>query len=284
MKNYTEYVDGFIKLREAGRGCPLGGFPFPPASPPKGGPKALLFSPHPDDECIYGGLPLRLKREAGFEIVNVAVTQGSSKSRQAARLEELSHACRYLDFDLVTTRENGLEKISRKTRDGDPAAWSQAVGCVEAVLLKHRPAMIFIPHERDANSTHEGTNLLVMDALRKTGSACPCRVVETEFWAPMASPNLMIEIPPADLARLLTALSFHVGEVSRNPYHLSLPAWMMDNVRRGGEVVGGQGGAAPDFPFATLYRMTRWNGWDLEPVLKMNRVIPANESVASLMD
>lgn len=44
----------------------------------------------------------------------------------------------------------------------------------------------------------------------------------------------------------------------RNPYHLGLPAWMQDNVRRGGELVGGQGEAAPDFAFATLYRMRRW--------------------------
>ena len=44
----------------------------------------------------------------------------------------------------------------------------------------------------------------------------------------------------------------------RNPYHLLVPAWMQDNVRRGGELVGGQGGAAPDFTFCTLYRLRRW--------------------------
>lgn len=38
---------------------------------------------------------------------------------------------------------------------------------------------------------------------------------------------------------------------------------MTDNVRRGGELVGGQGGVAPDFTFATLYRLRRWNGREL---------------------
>ena len=57
---------------------------------------------------------------------------------------------------------------------------------------------------------------------------------------------------------MMTALSFHVGEVQRNPYHLLVPAWMQDNVRRGGELVGGQGGAAPDFHVRTLYRLRRW--------------------------
>ena len=75
----------------------------------------------------------------------------------------------------------------------------------------------------------------------------------------MATPNLMVESSPDDLADMMTALSFHVGEVQRNPYHLLVPAWMQDNVRRGGELVGGQGGAAPDFVFCTLYRLRRWH-------------------------
>ncbi len=283
MNTYLDYVDGFSKLREAGRALPLGEFPFPPARA-AGGPKALLFSPHPDDECIDGGLPLRLAREAGLEIVNVAVTQGSNKARQAARLEELRNACRYLGFGLVTTRENGLEQITRKTRNGNPSAWAEAVACVAAIVKRFQPTLVFMPHELDANSTHQGTSLLVMDALKAIGDTFRCRVVETEFWAPMAAPNLMVEVPKQELADLLTALSFHVGEVNRNPYHLSLPAWMMDNVRRGGEVVGGQGGAAPDFPFATLYRVQGWNGRTLEPIWTANRILTAGDTVGSILE
>lgn len=282
MNRFRDYVDGFVKLQAEGRTCPLGKASFPPP-PPKGGPRVVLFSPHPDDECLYGGLPVRLIREAGCEVINVAVTQGSNKARQAARLGELKNACRYLGFDLVTTRENGLEGINRKTRDGNPAAWAESVLVAESILKQFSPAMIFIPHERDANSTHEGVNLLVMDALRKWGEGHSCRVVETEFWAPMEKPNVMVEVEPRDLADLLEALSFHVGEVIRNPYHLTLPAWMLDNVRRGGEIVGFQGGAAPDFPFATLYRITTWNGRALEPVLKQNKVLTVKESAGELL-
>ena len=53
---------------------------------------------------------------AGFAWSNVAVTQGSNKARQAARLEELRAACDYLGFDLVETVPGGLEKINVKTR------------------------------------------------------------------------------------------------------------------------------------------------------------------------
>jgi LmbE family N-acetylglucosaminyl deacetylase len=282
MTHFKDYVDGFVNLQAAGRACPLGQAPFPPP-PPKGGPRVVLFSPHPDDECIYGGLPVRLIREAGCEVINVAVTQGSRKDRQAGRLVELKNACRYIGFDLVTTKENGLEGINRKTRDGNPAAWGESVLVAESIIRRFSPSVIFIPHERDANSTHEGVNLLVMDALRKIGDSFRCRMVETEFWAPMEKPNLMVEVSAHDLTDLLEALSFHVGEVSRNPYHLTLPAWMIDNVRRGGEIVGGQGGAAPDFPFATLYRIMAWNGRALEPLLKQNKVLTAQESAGVLL-
>jgi hypothetical protein len=50
---------------------------------------------------------------------------------------------------------------------------------------------------------------------------------------------------------------------------------MQDNVRRGGEVVGGQGGAAPDFGFATLYRLRRWADGRVQPVLDAGRNLPA---------
>src|SRR5258708_18696209 len=89
----------------------------------------------------------------------------------------------------------------------------------------------------------------------------------------MDDPNLMVESSERDVRDLISALSFHVGEVQRNPYHLRLPAWLMDNVRRGSELVGGQGGAAPDFLFGTLYRLRRWRAGTFEPVLKRGRVV-----------
>ena len=89
----------------------------------------------------------------------------------------------------------------------------------------------------------------------------------------MATPNLMVESSAQDLGDMMAALSFHVGEVQRNPYHLLVPAWMQDNVRRGGELVGGQGGAAPDFPFATLYRLRRWARGGFEPAFEGGKIL-----------
>jgi hypothetical protein len=92
----------------------------------------------------------------------------------------------------------------------------------------------------------------------------------------------MVESSAADVADLVAALSLHVGEVARNAYHLRLPAWMMDNVRRGAELVGGQGGAAPRFAFATLYRLSRWANGRLHPVLEQGRVLSNKDDLSEL--
>jgi hypothetical protein len=71
--------------------------------------------------------------------------------------------------------------------------------------------------------------------------------------------------------------------VQRNPYHLTLPAWMMDNVRRGGEWVGGQGQAAPDFHFGTLYRLRAWTSGRFEDVRVPSGFLSAADDPAELL-
>jgi N-acetylglucosamine malate deacetylase 1 len=284
MNPYHRYVSEIARLVQDGRHFPLGGFPAPPRTmPAPEAPRVLIFSPHPDDECIIGGLAVRLMREAGMRVVNVAVTQGSNKARQEGRLDELKAACRYLGFDLIQTAPGGLEHINLKTRTDDASRWQSSVEVVAAIIAEQAPGVIFFPHDSDWNSTHIGTHYLVLDALARQGPEFTCLAVETEFWGAMATPNLMVESSVEDLAEMMTALSFHVGEVQRNPYHLLVPPWMQDNVRRGGELVGGQGEAAPDFVFCTLYRLRRWSGGRLQAAYTGGRSLPAATSAATLL-
>jgi LmbE family N-acetylglucosaminyl deacetylase len=227
---------------------------------PSDRPEVLIFSPHPDDECITGGLALRLLREAKWNVITVAVTLGSRRGRRAARLRELQNACALLGFGLVVPGKRGLEHINPETRRRNRAHWRAGVGAIARILAEHRPQVVFFPHEGDVHETHVGTHLLVLDALKTLPAAFKCHVVETEFWGQMTEPNLLVESGAKDVADLVAALACHVGEVRRNAYHARLPAWMMDNVRRGAELVGGQGGAAPDYTFATIYRLRKWKG------------------------
>lgn len=206
-----------------------------------------------------GGLALRLLRESRWNVVNVAVTLGSRKERQAARLRELENACAQLGFGLIAPRKRGLELITLDARKLDKARWKLAVRDIAEILAVHRPRAIFIPHEQDGHPVHVGTHFLVLDALKTLPAGFRCHVLESEFWGQMTEPDLLVELSVPDVADLVAALACHVGEVQRNPYHARLPAWLIDTVRRGAELVGGRGGASPHFTFGVLYRLREWS-------------------------
>jgi N-acetylglucosamine malate deacetylase 1 len=282
MHPYNDFVRRYEQLYRDSRNIQMGGFPKT-ARPeiPSTTQNVLIFSPHPDDECIIGALPLRLLRDAKMRVINVAVTQGSKKERQAERLAELQRACEFMGYDLIQTHQNGLERVNAKTRQQDPAFWQESVAVIVDILKRTFPRVIFFPHEHDWNSSHIGTHYLVTDALREY-SGSSCYTVETEYWGQNNQPNLMVQSGAEDVADMVAGTSFHVGEVTRNPFHLFLPAWMQENVRRGSELVGGQGEAAPDWTFATLYRMRRWQNGEFSEALPQARLLPVSESPANL--
>lgn len=283
MNPYYLFISEIARLQREGKQLPFGGLKpviRPPLAPDA--PKALIFSPHPDDEVIIGGLALRLLREAGYNISNVAVTQGSNQARQSERWMELVACCNHIGFGLIQTRPNGLAGVNLRLREREPGQWRSSVQRIAEILREQEPRIIFFPHDRDWNSSHIGTHHLVREALQKLDPGFACYTVETEFWGAMDNPNLMVESSERDVADLISALSFHVGEVKRNPYHLLMPAWLMDNVRRGGELVGGQGGAAPDFVFATLYRLRRWQNSNFQSVSAKGQFVSASENPGRL--
>jgi LmbE family N-acetylglucosaminyl deacetylase len=281
MNPYQKFVSDFLQLAASGKSLPLGGFPAPPKTPPpERAPIAMLFSPHPDDECVNGGLALRLMREAGFRIVNVAVTLGSKKDRRAERATELKNACDWIGFEYESA---GLERINPASRTSEPEVWIAAVKTILPLIAKYQPRVILFPHGLDWNTTHVGAHYLVMDALKSLPIEFQTTLIETEFWGQMPAPNLMVELGANDVADLIAALSFHIGEVQRNPYHLRLPAWLQDNVRRGAELVGGQGGTAPDFSFAALYRVRKWEGSHVKELYTGGKIVSAKESPDSIL-
>jgi hypothetical protein len=124
MNPYHHLVSEYARFAKEGKSYPLGKFArLPRPDIAADAPKVLIFSPHPDDEVIIGGLALRLLREAKWNVINVAVTQGSIETRKAGRLAELKACCDCIGFGLMTTIPGGLDKVNVKTREGDPARW-----------------------------------------------------------------------------------------------------------------------------------------------------------------
>src|ERR1700729_3413230 len=127
MNRYHQLVSEYARFAKEGKSYPLGKFPCSPkVAVAANAPKVLIFSPHPDDEVIIGGLALRLLREAKWNVINIAVTQGSNKERQPGRLAELKACWDCIGFGLAQTTPTGLEKINVKTREQEPAHWAQS--------------------------------------------------------------------------------------------------------------------------------------------------------------
>ena len=257
MNPYLSYVQSIVDGVSEAKNIAVSGS-CPHEEKPR---KALLFSPHPDNECIVGLLPLRLQQELDYQIINIPMTFGSRESRRAERLAELDQACAYLGWGNHRARPD-LENLS--------------VDDVVAVLNQFQPNIILFPHDQDWNSRHIEVHHTVMAALEKMPVDFSCVVAETEFWGAMDDPNAHVEASVNHVADLMAATSLHTEEVARNPYHLRLPAWMQDNVRRGAELVGGQGQTAPDFIFSTLYRIRCWKERAMHAIFTGGQQFPVN--------
>ena len=259
---WLEYVNYFAAAFERGRKAQTAGGEMSSGLTDAGKTEkcsVLICSPHPDDETITGTLPLRLSQEARLSVCNLAVTLGSNPARKAERKREVLAACEVLHFALLLAREPlAFERVTSCTRGQDPASWQQMVEIMADHLLTREPDVVVFPHDRDNHSTHIGTHFLMLSALQKYSqqSAKEAIIVETECWHPMEDPNLLVGIKPQDIALLIAALTRHKGEIARNPYHLRFPARLMDNVRRGAELVGGHQQKAPDILFGELYRVS----------------------------
>jgi len=245
-------------------------------------PCALILSPHPDDECLVGALPLRLHHE-GWQIINIAVTLGSNEQRWSARQAELAKSCATLGFECLLPQENGFSAVTSATRSEDAATWEKMTTRLSDIIAALEPKAIFMPHAHDAHSSHIGTHWLGMDALAKQSAAFTTAVVQTEYWHPHEEPNLMVGLRAEDAAKLLTALSCHSGENARNPFDARFPAYLIDNVRRGSERVGGKGGPSASMDFAMLYKFGVWRSRKFIPSL-LNRIVDLQNNAGSLFD
>ena len=289
--DWLRYVNRLLDAINSGRRIPLGPSAVPPVPPApsaaeSGGAKVVFCAPHPDDESLSGALALRLGLEAGARVSNIAITLGSDPAQRERRRRELHSACEALGFALVipgppgASLPAGFNHVDLRARDRDPAGWAEEVRRLAEIFDLERPEAVFAPHRDDFNTTHIGTHQLVIEALAAHLAHRPGAVValiETEFWHQLADPNLMVAVRPELAALQMLAAAEHGGEMARNPYHLLHACRLMDNVRRGSEVVGGQGKAAQPFPFAELYRVSFRRGGEALPPQPGGRVLPPGE-------
>lgn len=260
---WLAFVEEVVRTLAIGRKIDTGPSLLPLIAPNAGAygapERVAICSPHPDDEALTGALALRFRLEKGVSVVNIAVTLGSKAVERGRRLRELESSCRALDFQvIVANHPNGLDSVTLDAR-GDSLGWAKKVSVLAEIFACEQPTIIFLPHEQDFHPTHIGTHHLVLDALlshRRSWSRSPVMLIETEYWRELPNPNLMVGLSPFMEAILVMAAAEHGGEVARNPYHIFHPARMMDNVRRGSEIIGKPGSMGANLYFAELYRVS----------------------------
>ena len=244
-------------------------------------PVCVIVAPHPDDECIGGGLPLRLLQESGWRVVAIAATHGSNPARQLARADEFIAACARIGFEPILLAERGLSRVTAHTRETDPSHWANYVHLLAEKLTALKPSLVLTPNALDAQNTHIGTHYLTLDALAVVSANSPgftTTLAFTEYWSTMTQANLLVELTAAHVGDMISALACHVGEVSRNPFHLTLPGWLIDNVRRGGEIVGTSRGNVPDYTFAAIYNVMQWRAGALQTAWASGRMLERDDS------
>ena len=214
--------------------------------------KVFIFSPHPDDEIISGGAAIRLLQENQCPIHNLAITLGSNASRKLPRRRELAQATKFLKWNNTVL----------------PEKWSEKERKAVQLIKKDSPKLIIAPHAEDHHPTHIKTAQLTVKVLRKARATTT--VLWAEYWCPQRKPNVLIGYSHELVIKQVKALHFHKGEIARNPYHLLLPAWHIDSVRRGSEWIRGKGAAGSPFVYGQIYRLEKWvNGKPLR-----NSILP----------
>jgi LmbE family N-acetylglucosaminyl deacetylase len=171
-------------------------------------PVVVHVSPHPDDEALGApGVLLRL-RDAGWTVVNLAVSLGRSEQYERRRSELLA-----------STRESGFElriadpPVRISSNDDLGLAEGEVSAFLSDALAELGPDLVVGPSAFDAHHGHQCVGRSLMNACEATNFAEP--VWLWNIWGVSEPANLLVEFDGAHLTAAGQILAHHVGEVER---------------------------------------------------------------------
>ncbi len=244
----------FLRLQlwlvKAAEWIPLGNYkPARTKARQLNGRTVLLICAHCDDESM-SMMPLGVRyQEEGYQVVCLTLTIGKEPKDKVRRRKELLKACNFMGIQSVLLVHEG---VLREIKSKDPADHEIVISRLTREIAIVRPHTIIL-HGLDRHPDHIAVCNFTLEALKRM-PGFSCVLAFSEFWGKLTRPNVQVQISVKNLAFLLKALSFHVGELSRNPYHLLWPFMLMLN-RLYSEVVSGWGGKATPFPLSALYEV-----------------------------
>lgn len=162
--------------------------------------RAVVLSPHPDDESIGCGGTIGLIKEAGGSVDVIYMTSGelgrgeeyshmSKEEFMGTRMREAAHACGILGIDRY---------FFLRGHDGDLKRQPHLAEEVAKLLDKGRYDVVFCPWPYDSHSDHEATYTL----FRKAMTLCVFPVENVwlyEVWSPLHANRIVNVDPTMDL-------------------------------------------------------------------------------------
>jgi len=180
--------------------------------------RVLHVSPHPDDELVGAPATLMALRDAGHQIINLALSLGRPDDH-ARRRAEVVEACRRACFDLVITDP----PIAMSVNDDRTAAEVRAVDQVAAALDgPGAPDLIVGPSPHDVHHAHELTGRAIRDALAARDDAPAWWI--WAIWGDLPFPTTVTTFDDARADEIATALSAHEGEMARADHRVHVDA------------------------------------------------------------
>lgn len=155
--------------------------------------RILVLSPHPDDEAIGCGGTLCKHVHEGGRVRVVFLTSGENGGHglnpvktRAVRESEAHQAARIL----------GLEKIEFwGAVDGELRADRLLVQRLRRALDSFKPALIYVPHDREMHPDHRAAVRLLRGALRAEPALSPMPVIRMfEVWTPLERLDEIVDI------------------------------------------------------------------------------------------
>lgn len=208
--------------------------------------EVLVVSPHPDDEIIGAGATLLKLRDAGFHIIDLAVTLGRPEHHERRRAE-LETACDKARFELVIAEE--LAHVS--SRDNLEPVQAHLADLISKLLKERSPAAVVSPSPHDNHPVHEASARAVRQSLSTSKRSVPWLM--DSLWGDLPYPTIYSPFDETTLGAVIEVLEAHEGENSRNDYRKLVRHRAGKNAVLGSELVFGSGHSAiPDQPFAEL--------------------------------
>lgn len=210
--------------------------------------RVLVLAPHMDDETIGCGGALALHARAGAEISVVFLTDGGLGARDIGTLmgEQRANAQRALVETRKREARAALDALGvRKMHcidapDGALVESADAARKLRAILIEHRPDIVYLPFWLEEHADHRAASRVLLDAA--AGAAVDFRCMGYEVWTPLF-PNCLVDIGQV-LTTKKSALAHYASQLDQGDYlHTAIGL----NAHRGAGLVDPRGAYAEAF-------------------------------------